>query len=82
MSTRPATPTLYLYRGIVIYWYKINHRDGRVQYSATWEWRDTWHSTPAFQSVDRALIAAEKRIDHQQANRPAQRGATHATPRP
>lgn len=82
MTTTPPRSTIYLYRGIAIHWYQINHRCGRVQFSAVWEWQDTWHSTPAFRSVDRALTAAEKHIDQQQANRPTQRGASHATPRP
>lgn len=62
---------LYLYRGIVIHWYRIEREAGGVEYAACWEWEERWYDTPAFLTADRAVTSAENRIDHQQALRPA-----------
>lgn len=62
---------LYLYRGVVIHWYRIDYEFDPPDYVAAWEWEGRWHTTPAFTTADRAVASAENRIDKQQAARPA-----------
>lgn len=65
--------TLYLYRGQCIYWYRLEYPDGRTRFQTVWQLGDTWYQSPVRLTIDQAITHAERQINKQLANRPAER---------
>ena len=74
MPRTERTP-IYLYRGLLIHWYRLTCPGGRTRYQTAWEYADTWHQSPARRTIDQAVRDAETLINTQLADRPAERSA-------
>lgn len=72
MPRRERTP-IYLYRGQIIHWYRLEYPDGRTRFQTVWQLGDTWHQSPTRLTIDQAITHAERQINKQLASRPAER---------
>jgi hypothetical protein len=61
-------PTLSLYRGIEVYWYRYAEVGKPITYTTVWYLHNQPYHGPARRDVADAVQAAEKRIDAQLRN--------------
>ena len=56
-------PTMELYRGVTLHWYRVVRERGETSYATAWQWGGQWQHGPEHRDLEIACRVARRRID-------------------